>query len=193
MSRNEKEKMLAGELYRSTDPDLRAAMATTEQWLRSLNAIPNEEAEQRFSTLQTLLGHIGSGTQIKSPFACDYGTHISIGKNGFVNYGCVFLDCNLISIGEDAQIGPGVHIYTAFHPINAEVRRSGLEAARPVTIGHNVWLGGSCIICPGVTIGDKTVIGAGSVVVRDVPANCVAVGNPCRIVREIVEREGSSG
>src|SRR5215831_3930927 len=167
MSLGEKEKMLAGELYRSTDRDLRAAMATTQQQLRRLNTIPNEDVEQRFSALKALLGHIGTGTQIKSPFACDYGVHISIGGNGFVNYGCVFLDCNLISIGEDAQIGPGVHIYTAYHPVDAEVRRSGLEAAKPVVIGHNVWLGGRCIICPGVTIGDNSVIGAGSVVVHD--------------------------
>jgi maltose O-acetyltransferase len=116
---------------------------------------------------------------------CDYGTHIRIGRNGFINYGCVFLDCNFISIGDDAQIGPGVHIYTAFHPIDPEVRRSGLELAKPVMIGNNVWLGGSCVICPGVTIGDNSVIGAGSVVVRDVPANRVAVGNPCRVTREI--------
>jgi maltose O-acetyltransferase len=188
MSLSEKEKMLAGELYRP-DVELKAAMATAQQRLRRLNAIPNEDAEQRFSALQALLGEIGEDTQIKSPFACDYGVHISIGRNGFVNYGCVFLDCNLIRIGEDAQIGPGVHIYTAFHPVDAEARRSGLEGARPVVIGNNVWLGGSSVICPGVTIGDNSVIGAGSVVVRDVPANCVAVGNPCRVVREIVGRE----
>lgn len=186
MTLSEKEKMLAGELYRSTDRDLQTAMAAAQRHLRLLNAIPNEDGERRFAALETLLGHIGNGTQIKSPFACDYGFNISIGRNGFVNYGCVLLDCNLISIGEDAQIGPGVHIYTAFHPVDAEVRRQGLEAAKPVTIGHNVWLGGSCIICPGVTIGDNTVIGAGSVVVRDVPANRVAVGNPCRVVRNIV-------
>jgi maltose O-acetyltransferase len=162
-------------------------MAAAQRHLRRLNGIPNEDGERRFAALETLLGHIGNGTQIKSPFACDYGFNISIGRNGFVNYGCVFLDCNLISIGEDAQIGPGVHIYTAFHPVDAGVRRQGLEAAKPVTIGHNVWLGGSCIICPGVTIGDNTVIGAGSVVVRDVPANRVAVGNPCRVVRNTVD------
>jgi maltose O-acetyltransferase len=184
MTLNEKEKMLAGELYRSTDHDLQAAMATAQQQLRRLNAIPNEDAEQRFSALEALLGHVGNGTQIKSPFACDYGAHISIGRNGFVNYGCVFLDCNLIAIGDDAQIGPGVHIYAAFHPVDPALRRSGLETAKPVVIGHNVWLGGSCVICPGVTIGDNTVIGAGSVVLRDVPPGCVAVGNPCRIVRK---------
>jgi maltose O-acetyltransferase len=184
---SEKEKMLAGELYRSTDVELQVALAQAQQHLRRLNAIPNEDAGQRFAVLQAILGQIGSGTQIKSPFSCDYGLHIRIGSNGFVNYGCVFLDCNLISIGDDAQIGPGVHIYTAFHPVDAEIRRSGLEAAKPVNIGHNVWLGGHCVICPGVTIGDNSVIGAGSVVVRDIPPNRVAVGNPCRIIRQVGE------
>ena len=128
--------MLAGELYRSTDPELQAALAQAQQHLRRLNALPNEDAEQRFAMLQAMLGQIGSGTQIKSPFSCDYGLHICIGSNGFVNYGCVFLDCNLITIGDDAQIGPGVHIHTAFHPVDAETRRSGLEAAKPVNIGN---------------------------------------------------------
>jgi maltose O-acetyltransferase len=179
--------MLAGGLYRSTDPELQAALAKAQQQLRRLNAIPNEDTQQRFEVLQVMLGQIGSATQIKSPFSCDYGVQIHIGSNGFVNYGCVFLDCNLITIGHDAQIGPGVHIYTAFHPVDAETRRSGLEAAKSVNIGHNVWLGGHCVICPGVTIGNNSVIGAGSVVVRDIPANRVAVGNPCRVIREVGE------
>jgi maltose O-acetyltransferase len=185
MTSSEKEKMVAGELYRSTDPELQAALAQAQQHLRRLNAIPNEDTQQRFEVLRGMLGQIGSGTQIKSQFSCDYGVHIRIGSNGFVNYGCVFLDCNLITIGDDAQIGPGVHIYTALHPVNPEIRRSGLEAAKPVNIGHNVWLGGHCVICPGVTIGNNSVIGAGSVVVRDIPANRVAVGNPCRIIKEV--------
>jgi maltose O-acetyltransferase len=185
MTHSEREKMLAGELYRSADPELQAALAQAQQHLRRLNAIPNEDAAQRFAALQLILGEIGSGTQIKSPFCCDYGLHIRIGTNGFVNYGCVFLDCNLISIGDDAQVGPSVHIYTAFHPVDAETRRSGLEAAKPVNIGRNVWLGGHCVICPGVTIGDNSVIGAGSVVVRDIPPNRVAVGNPCRIIKQV--------
>jgi maltose O-acetyltransferase len=185
MTLSEKKKMLAGELYRSTDAELQAEMAEAQQHLRRLNAIPNEDVEQRFEALQAILGQVGSGTQIKSPFTCDYGLHIRIGGNGFVNYGCVFLDCNLIAIGDDAQIGPSVHIYTALHPVDPEIRRSGLEAARPVNIGHNVWLGGHCVICPGVTIGNNSVIGAGSVVVRDIPAYRVAVGNPCRVIREI--------
>lgn len=185
MALSEKEKMLAGELYRSTDSELQSAMAEAQQLLRQLNAIPNEDADQRFAVLQELLGQIGRGTQIKSLFTCDYGAHIRIGRNGFVNYGCVFLDCNLITIGDDAQIAPGVHIYTALHPVDPETRRSGLEAAKRVTIGHNVWLGGRCVICPGVAIGDNSVIGAGSVVVRDIPANRVAVGNPCRVIKEV--------
>jgi|SRR5215470_5652475 len=186
MTGSEKERMLAGELYRSTDAELQGTMAKAQQHLRRLNAIPNEDTEQRFAALQAMFARIGNGTQIKSPFMCDYGAHICIGDNGFINYGCVFLDCNLITIGDEVQIGPGVHIYTAYHPIDSEARRSGLEAAKPVNIGRNVWLGGASVICPGVTIGENTVIGAGSVVVRDIPANRVAVGNPCHVVREII-------
>ena len=103
----------------------------------------------------------------------------------FINYGCVLLDCNSIRIGDDAQSGPGVDIYTALHPLDAHTRRSRFEAAKPVIVGHNVWLGGSCVICPGVSIGDNTVVGAGSVVVRSLPANVLAVGNPCSVIREL--------
>jgi len=185
MAHTEKEKRLAGELYRSTDLELQSAMAGAQRLLLRLNGIPNEDSDQRFVVLHELLGQAGAGTQIKSPFLCEYGAYIRIGRNGFVNYGCVFLDCNLITIGDDAQIGPGVHIYTALHPVDAESRRSGMEAAKPVTIGHNVWLGGRSVICSGVTIGDDSMIGAGSVVVSDIPGNRVAVGNPCRMIRGI--------
>jgi maltose O-acetyltransferase len=187
MPLSEKEKMLAGALYRSTDLELQAMMAKSAQELRRLNSIPNEASEQRFAALQCLLGQIGSGTQIKSPFSCDYGVNIHIGERGFINYGCVFLDCNVITIGDDAQIGPGVHIYTALHPLDPETRRGGLEAAAPVTIGDNVWLGGGCLVCPGVTIGNNSVIGAGSVVVRDIAADRVAVGNPCRVIKALAK------
>jgi maltose O-acetyltransferase len=185
MTPSERQKMLAGELYRSTEPELQIALAQAQQQLRELNAIPNEDARRRFALLSRVLGQIGNGTQIKSPFNCDYGVHIRIGRNGFVNYGCVFLDCNLITIGDDVQIGPGVHIYTALHPLTPEVRRSGLESSKAVSIGHNVWLAGSCVICPGVSIGDNSVIGAGSVVVRDIPPSSLAVGNPCRVVKHL--------
>jgi maltose O-acetyltransferase len=181
---SEKEKMLAGEMYRSTDAELQQAMADAQRRLRALNAIPNEDSAARHASLREMLGGVGEGVQLRSPFACDYGVHIRIGQNSFVNFGCVFLDCNLINIGEEAQIGPGVHIYTALHPTDAETRRGGLEAAKPVNIGRNVWIGGHSVICPGVAIGDDTVIGAGSVVVRDIPSGKVAVGNPCRVIRD---------
>lgn len=177
--------MLAGELYRSTDADLVASMMQAQRSLRELNAIPNEDAAARFSFLRQFFGSVSENTQIRSPFFCDYGKHISIGRDCFVNFNCVFLDCNRITIGDFAQIGPGVHIYTAWHPLDPVTRQSGLEAASPVTIGNNVWLGGGTIICPGVTIGDNSVIGAGSVVTRDIPANVLAVGNPCRVLRRL--------
>lgn len=180
----EKEKMLSGELYRPIgDAELLGDLASAQVNLRRLNAIPNEDTEARFAQLKALLGGIGENTMFRSPFQCDYGFNIHVGRNGFANYDCVFLDCALISIGDDAQIGPGVHIYTAYHPLVAEVRRSGMEAASPVKIGNNVWLGGGTIVCPGVTIGDETVIGAGSVVTRDIPAGVIAFGNPCRVIR----------
>ncbi len=177
-NKSEREKMLAGELYRSTDAELRALLAAAQDMIRRVNAIPNEDLTGRAVLLRHLLGAIGEGTQVRSPFWCDYGWNIQLGRNGFVNYDCVFLDCREITIGDDAQIGPGVHIYTAWHPVEPEARRSGLEAASPVRVGNNVWLGGGCILGPGVSVGDNSVIGAGSVVVKDVPANCVAVGNP---------------
>jgi maltose O-acetyltransferase len=185
MPLTEKEKMLVGDLYRSTDPELQAAATEAQRHLRRLNSMPNEDVKLRRELLQTLLGFVGELTQIKSPFSCDYGSNIYVGRNSFVNYGCVFLDCNCIRIGDDAQIGPGVHIYTALHPLDAHTRRSGLESAKPVTVGNNVWLGGSCVICPGVSIGDNTVVGAGSIVVHDLPANVLAVGNPCKVIRTL--------
>ena len=172
--------MLAGELYRSVELELQSAAAQAQQHLRRLNATPNEYVELWRTLLRVLLGSMGELTQIKSPFSCDYGWNIHVGHNGFINYGCVFLDCNSIRIG-----GAGVHIYTALHPVVARSRRSGLEGAKPVTVGHNVWLGGSCVICPGVAISDNSVVGAGSIVVRDLPANVLAVGNPCRVIRHL--------
>jgi len=181
----EKEKMLAGELYRSTDAELVAAMASAQRLLRELNAIPNEDPIARFALLKALFGNIGENTQIRSPFFCDYGANISFGRDSFANFNCVFLDWNRITIGDYAQIGPGVHIYTAWHPLEPVMRQSGLEAASPVIIGQNVWLGGGAIVCPGVNIGDNSVIGAGSVVTRDIPRNAVAAGNPCRVMRDL--------
>lgn len=156
-----------------------------QELLDLFNATKAGEADERPALLRRLLGGCGEGSVIKPSFRCDYGFNIVIGRNVFVNYDCVFLDCNRITIGDFVQIGPSVQIYTAQHPADPEERRSGLEFALPITIGDNVWIGGGAILCPGVTLGADTVVGAGSVVTRDLPAGVVAVGNPCRVVRKI--------
>lgn len=181
----EKQKMLAGELYRATDPELVADHHFAQELLHRFNATGPGEADQRAALLARLFAGFGPGAVLKPSFRCDYGTNIWIGRNTFINYDCVFLDCNRIIIGDDVQIGPSVQIYTATHPTDPEIRRSGLESALPVYVGHNVWIGGGAILCPGVTIGTNTVVGAGSVVTRDLPAGVVAVGNPCRAVRSV--------
>jgi maltose O-acetyltransferase len=183
MAMTEKEKMLAGELYRATDPELAAEHLSAQDLLYRFNATRPEDADGRLALLKELFGQFGEGSVLKPSFRCDYGYNIRIGRNVFVNYDCVFLDCNRITIGDDVQIGPSVQIYTAQHPTDPETRRSGLEYALPVTVGENAWIGGGAILCPGVTIGANTVVGAGSVVVRDLPPGVVAVGNPCRVVR----------
>lgn len=180
--KSEKAKMLAGELYRAIDPELVAARERAEHLLAQYNASVDEA---RSALLRELLGAVGDGTVIRPVFACDYGTNVRIGRNGFVNFNCVFLDCAPIEIGDDLQMGPAVQLYTAQHPLEPDLRRAGLEYARPIRIGNNVWIGGGAIVLPGVTIGDDSVIGAGSVVVRDVPPASVAVGNPARIVRHL--------
>ena len=126
---------------------------------------------------------------INPPFFCDYGNHIHVGKNFFANYNCTILDVGTVTIGDNCQMAPNVAIYTAGHPLHPDTRRTAWEYGIPVTIGHDVWLGGSVVVCPGVTIGDNVVIGAGSVVTKDIPSNCVAAGNPCRVIREITDED----
>jgi maltose O-acetyltransferase len=180
---DEKQRMLAGELYQATDPELVADYLHAQELLCQFNATRPNAAEERLALLMELFGHFGHGSVLKPSFRCDYGYNILIGRNVFVNYDCVFLDCNRITIGDDVQIGPAVQIYTAQHPTDPETRRSGLEFALPVTLGDNAWIGGGAILCPGVTIGANTVVGAGSVVTRDLPPNVIAAGNPCRVIR----------
>ena len=182
---SEREKMLAGQLYRATDPELAVALRRARRLTRLYNQTTEEEKERRVQLLAELFGRVGTSIEIEPPFACDYGTHITVGDGLFINFGCVILDCARVDIGNNVQMGPGVHIYTAHHPLDPNVRASGLELATPVRIGNNVWIGGGAIICPGVTIGDGTTIGAGSVVVKDVPASVLAVGNPCRVIRRL--------
>jgi maltose O-acetyltransferase len=183
----EKEKMLAGEPYWAMDPELVAERLRAREVLHHFNSAGPDAWDEAAARLGGLFGALGAGTVVTPPFWCDYGSNVRIGANGFLNCGCVFLDCNRITIGDFVQMGPGVHVYTAAHPLDPEARRSGVEHALPITIGHNVWIGGGSILLPGVTIGDNAVVGAGSVVTRDLPANVVAVGNPCRVLRPLDE------
>jgi maltose O-acetyltransferase len=182
-----RERMLRGELYLAGDPELAANHARAQELLERYNATSHAAREERDELLRLLLGEVGEGVAVKPPFRCDYGSQIAIGARTFVNYGCVMLDVAPISIGADCQIATGVQLLTATHPIDPEPRRLGWEYAEPIVVGDNVWLGGGVIVCPGVTIRDDTVVGAGAVVTRDLPPRVVAVGNPARVLREIGE------
>ncbi len=185
MEKTEKQKMLAGEFYLANDPELATDSKRAYRLLRMYNSTTEEQQEQRRQILQELFGRVGEIITIVPPFYCDYGSNISVGNNFYMNYGCVILDCNQVEIGDNVLCAPYVQIYTAHHPVEAEIRLTGRELATSIKIGNNVWIGGGAIICPGVTIGDNTTIGAGSVVVKDIPANVVAVGNPCRVIRHL--------
>ncbi|MDD1016292.1 sugar O-acetyltransferase [Pseudomonas rubra] len=181
MNLSEKQKMLGGQLYHASCPQLQAEQIANKHWMARYNNSAELLNEQRHGLLGEHFGKVGDGVVIRPPFYCDYGYNISVGANVFMNFNCVILDVTLVSIGADCQIGPAVQIYTADHPLDPELRRSGLESGRPVTIGNNVWIGGGAIILPGVTVGDNAVIGAGSVVTRDVPAGATVVGNPAQV------------
>jgi maltose O-acetyltransferase len=184
-TRTPRERMLAGDPYIADDPQLaeesRRAMRLTEEFNRSSVDAPAE----RRRVLDELLGALGPDSEIRPPLYVDYGYQLRIGARTFVNFGLTALDVAAITIGDDVQIGPNVQLLTPAHPVEPEPRRAKWEAARPITIGDNVWLGGGVIVLPGVTIGANTVVGAGAVVTRDLPANVVAVGNPARVVRAI--------
>lgn len=180
----EKDKMLAGELYLALDPQLTAERNHTRDLLQAYNATREIESEERSRILRELLGY-ENDAWIQPPFYCDYGTNIKLGKGVYFNFNCVVLDVMQVSIGDYTLFGPAVQILTPMHPLDAAERRSGLEYAKPISIGADVWVGGGAIICPGVTIGDGSIIGAGSVVTRDIPAHVFAAGNPCRVIREL--------
>jgi maltose O-acetyltransferase len=180
-TRSEKEKMLAGELYDAGDPELQAELVATCKWLARYNAALAAPACERRALLLERLAAVGEGATIRPPFHCDYGFNISLGAGVFLNFNCVILDVVAVSIGDKTQIGPAVQILAADHPRDAAERAASLEFGRPIRIGRNVWIGGGAIILPGVSIGDDALIGAGSVVTRDVPAGAVALGNPARV------------
>jgi maltose O-acetyltransferase len=171
--------MLAGELYLAGDPELVADRKRCEELMRAYNL------DGDLAVLAELLGSLGKEAYIRPPFFCDYGYNITLGDNVFANFDCVMLDVVRITIGDRVQMASAVQLLAADHPLDAEERASGREFGRPITIEHDVWLGGGAIVCPGVTIGRASVIGAGSVVTRDIPAGVVAVGNPCRVIREL--------
>jgi len=183
----EKEKMLAGEMYDAADPQLAQERQRARELCRSLNDSQASEQELRRRIFRELFGRIGEGLWIEPPFHCDYGVNITLGSQVYFNFNCVVLDPAPVNIGSHVLFGPAVQVCTAAHPIRASERRTGREFARPIEIGPDVWVGAGAVICPGVRIGPRSVIGAGSVVTRDIPADVVASGNPCRVVREINE------
>ncbi|KAL6077147.1 Maltose O-acetyltransferase [Balamuthia mandrillaris] len=183
----ELENMLSGELYNASDPLLVQMRNNARKLLRAYNQSTEEEKEKRTRIISELFLKAGEGTYMEPPFYCDYGRHISVGRNFYMNFNCVILDCAHVDIGDNVLCGPNVQIYAATHPLEASVRILGPELARPIKIGNNVWLGGGAILCPGVTIGDNTTIGAGSVVTKDIPANVLAAGNPCKVIKHLPE------
>ncbi len=184
-ARTMRERMLAGELYLADDPVLVEEQARASRLLDRFNRTGVDDGAQRHDLLLELLGHLGQDSEIRPPLRCDYGYGIRIGARTFVNVGLVALDVASITIGDDVQIGPDVQLLTPTHPIEPDPRRDKWEAAEPIVIGDNAWLGGGVIVLPGVTIGENTVVGAGSVVTADLPSNVVAAGNPARVLRPI--------
>ena len=182
----QKDRMLAGKLYR-VDEALAAHMRRTRELLQQYNQ--SLDAAQRQTLLRELLGGMGENTHIEPPFRCDYGANIYVGKNFYANFECIILDQCPIRIGDNVFFGPRVSLYSAGHPIDAAVRSTGLEFGKPITIGSDVWVGGDTVILGGVTIGSNVVIGAGAVVTKDIPSDCVAVGNPCRVLRAITDED----
>jgi maltose O-acetyltransferase len=186
--RTERDKMLAGELYDALDPVLVADRYRARDLCQKLNASRDEEEEVRRDLCRQMFGKGGDSVWMQPPFYCDYGSNIELGECVFFNFNCVVLDVCRIRIGDFTLFGPAVQILTPMHPLNAALRRKQ-EYGKPIDIGSDVWVGGGALILPGVTIGSRTVIGAGSVVTRDIPSDVFAAGNPCRVIRELTQEE----
>ena len=182
MVRTEKQKMLAGELYHASDPELQADQATARNWMARYNSARAVSEADRLVLLRELFTEVGDGVVVRPPFHCDYGYNIRIGPGVFINFSCIILDAAPVTLGAGTKIGPAVQIYTPDHPRDAAARQSGVEYARSINIGRNVWIGGSAIILSGISIGDDAIIGAGAVVTRHVMAGTTVVGNPGRQV-----------
>ena len=186
---NQKERMLAGLPYKPWLDGLNEERLENKKRVYEFNRLSPEAVEEQDRLIREILGKTGDSVHIEAPFHCDYGYNIEVGENFFANFNLTILDVSTVQIGKNAQIGPNVSIYTAGHPVHPDSRNSGYEYGIPVTIGDNVWIGGNVIILPGVTIGNNAVIGAGSVVTKDIPDSVIAAGDPCRIIREITEAD----
>ena len=184
-TRSEREKMVAGDRYRADDPELVRERARARLLTARYNASAQEDVAERRTVAGALLAAVGDGAWIEPPFHCDYGWNITGGARAFLNFGCVVLDCASVQIGALAKLGPYVQLCAATHPVDPGEREAGLEYALPIRIGRNVWIGAGAIVGPGVTVGANSVLGAGSVVLRDVPPDVVAAGNPCRVLRRL--------
>ena len=186
---NQKERMLANLPYKAWLDGLSEERLENKKRIYRYNLLPPEQQEEQMALLKQILGKTGEHVYIEAPFHCDYGYNIEVGENFFANYNFVVLDVGKVRIGENVQIAPNVSIYTAGHPVHPQSRNSGYEYGIDITIGNNVWIGGNACIMPGVTIGDNAVIGAGSIVTKDIPDNVIAAGNPCRVLRKITEAD----
>ncbi|WP_326717241.1 sugar O-acetyltransferase [Vagococcus jeotgali] len=187
--KSQKQRMLQGELYMANDPDLKQDFARCRQLMRQFNQSSEIDLEDRTRILKELFGKTGEYLYVEPNLKCDYGSNISVGNYFYANFDCIMLDVCPITIGDEVMFGPRVSIFTASHPLDADVRISGLEFGKPVVIGDKVWIGGGAIINPGVTIGDNCVIGSGAVVTKDIPENTIAAGNPCRVIRPITSED----
>ncbi|GAA0133576.1 maltose O-acetyltransferase [Paenibacillus sp. YSY-4.3] len=193
MPRTEREKMVAGELYDASNPQLVADRLRARKLTRLFNETHEDELSRRAELLGELLGSAEENAYIEPTFRCDYGYNIHVGRQFYANFDCVILDICEVRIGDYCFMAPGVHIYTATHPLDPQERNSGLEYGKPVTIGNNVWIGGRAVIVPGVTIGDNVVIAAGAVVTKDVPPGAVVGGNPAKILKYVELKQESGG
>ena len=183
--KSEKQKMLNGENYNAGDEELVKERMKARKAVREFNDISEDEAEKREEKIREIFGQAGKNIYVESHFKCDYGYNISVGDNCYANFDCVLLDVCPIEIGDNCFLAPGVHIYTATHPLDAAERTSGIESAKPVKIGDNVWIGGRAVINPGITIGNNVVVASGSVVVKDIPDNVLVGGCPAKIIKKI--------
>lgn len=186
---NHKDRMLAGLPYKAWLDGLSEERMENKKKIYEFNHCKPDEREKLDKLIRDILGKSGEGIHIEAPFHCDYGKNIEVGDNFFANYNCIILDVGKVTIGNNVQFAPNVSLYTAGHPIHPDSRNSGYEYGIGITIGNNVWLGGNVVINPGIHVGNNVVIGSGSVVTKDIPDNAIAVGNPCKVIREITEED----